>query len=144
MREDLEKQLYELGPILYQEKDLPMNQTCMCWGFECPDSWFNILKDLTIELENINNNYKGKYECVARQVKSKYGSLRFYYYLNILIKNSTEDEVKLATELDNKCQAIIDKAEVATTQICCLCGKQATKVSKGWISFYCDDCFNKD
>lgn len=144
MREDLEKQLYELGPILYQEKDLPMNQTCMCWGFECPDSWFNILKDLTIELENINNKYKGKYECVARQVKSKYGSLRFYYYLNILIKNPTEDEVKLATELDNKCQAIIDKAEVATTQICCSCGKQATKVSKGWISFYCDDCFNKD
>ena len=50
MREDLEKQLYELGPILYQEKDLPMQQTCMCWGFECPDSWFDLLKELTITL----------------------------------------------------------------------------------------------
>ena len=87
MNIDLEQQLYNFGPILYQEKDLSMNQTCMCWGFECPDEWFSLLKDLTIKIEEINNKYKGQYEYIAHQVKEKFGSLRFYGEIKILIEN---------------------------------------------------------
>ena len=141
MNEDLEKQLYELGPILYQEKDLPMQQTCMCWGFECPDSWFDLLKELTIELESsINNKYKGKYECVAQQVKEKYGSLRFYGEIKILIENPTKDDLSLSKKLYEQFQELVDKAEYKSEKICCECGKPATKTSSGWIAHFCDDC----
>lgn len=141
MNEDLEKQLYELGPILYQEKDLPMQQTCMCWGFECPDSWFDLLKELTIELESsINNKYKGKYECVAQQVKEKYGSLRFYGEIKILIENPTKDDLDLSNKLYEQFQELVDKAEYKSEKICCECGKPATKTSSGWIAHFCDDC----
>lgn len=141
MNEDLEKQLYELGPILYQEKDLPMQQTCMCWGFECPDSWFDLLKELTIELESsINNKYKGKYECVAQQVKEKYGSLRFYGEIKILIENPTKDDLDLSNKLYEQFQELVNKAEYKSEKICCECGKPATKTSSGWIAHFCDDC----
>lgn len=141
MNEDLEKQLYNLGPILYQEKDLPMQQTCMCWGFECPDSWFDLLKELTIELEtSINNKYKGKYECVAQQVKEKYGSLRFYGEIKILIENPTKDDLSLSKKLYEQFQELVDKAEYKSEKICCECGKPATKTSSGWIAHFCDDC----
>ena len=144
MNEDLQKQLYELGPILYQEKDLPMQQTCMCWGFECPDSWFDLLKELTIELEtSINNKYKGKYECVAQQVKEKYGSLRFYGEIKILIENPTKDDLSLSKKLYEQFQELVDKAEYKSEKICCECGKPATKISSGWIAHFCDECATK-
>ena len=101
MNIDLEQQLYNFGPILYQEKDLSMNQTCMCWGFECPDEWFSLLKDLTIKIEEINNKYKGQYEYVAHQVKEKFGSLRFYGEIKILIENPTKAEIEFANKLDD-------------------------------------------
>ena len=143
MNEELEKQLYELGPTLYQEKDLPMTQTCMCWGFECPSSWFELLKELTNKLESINNKYKGKYECVAQQVKEKYGSLRFYSGIKILIENPTDDEIKLAYKIDEQFQEAVNDAENKSAKICCICGKPATKTSSGWIAHYCDDCAEK-
>ncbi len=101
MNIELEQQLYNLGPILYQEKDLLMNKTCMCWGFECPNEWFSLLKDLTIKIEEINNKYKGKYEYIAHQVKAKFGSLRFYGEINVLITNPTDSEIEFANKLSD-------------------------------------------
>jgi len=31
MKEILEQQLYKIAPILYQQHNLNMQQTCMCW-----------------------------------------------------------------------------------------------------------------
>lgn len=143
MNKDLENELYKLGPILYQEKDLPMQQTCMCWGFECPDSWFDLLKELTITLESINNTYKGKYECVAQQVKEKFGYLSFYGGVKVLIDNPTKDDLKLADELDKQFHKAVCKAEYQSSQVCCMCGKPSTKVSRGYVLYYCDECFDK-
>ena len=144
MLEELENKIYEIAPILYKQKDLDETVTCMCWGFECPDSWFDLLKELTIELEtSINNKYKGKYECVAQQVKEKYGSLRFYGEIKILIENPTKDDLSLSKKLYEQFQELVDKAEYKSEKICCECGKPATKTSSGWIAHFCDECATK-
>ena len=57
------------------------------------------------------------------QIKEKYGELRWYDY------NSTHDV-----------QEIIRKYEDISSRTCIDCGKPATKISKGWICPYCDDC----
>ena len=44
MNEDLEKKLYADFPVLFQEHNLDMSQTCMCWGLECGDGWEPIIR----------------------------------------------------------------------------------------------------
>lgn len=34
-------------PFLYRGYYKPMRETCMCWGFECGDGWFDILWTLS-------------------------------------------------------------------------------------------------
>lgn len=43
MREDLDKLLCEKYPKIFVNRHKSMQETCMCWGFECGDGWFNIL-----------------------------------------------------------------------------------------------------
>lgn len=38
---------------------------------------------------------------------------------------------------------IIQKYEYISERTCILCGRPATKISNGWLSPYCDDCYNK-
>jgi len=38
-----EQEIFAKYPEIFKEKDLPMEQTCMCWGLEVPDSWLPIL-----------------------------------------------------------------------------------------------------
>ena len=140
MREDLEQKLYEIAPILYQQKDLEMDKTCMCWGFSCPDTWFDLLFDLSVKLEELNNKLKEyNTEIQAAQVKEKFGTLHFYYIIfGDGLKNAKE-ELLLNQTIDN----LIDEAELKSSQICAICGAKATKITKGWITYVCDECFNK-
>jgi len=46
MREELDKLLCEKYPKMMVNRNRPMTETCMCWGFECGDGWFNILDRL--------------------------------------------------------------------------------------------------
>ena len=39
---------------------------------------------------------------------------------------------------------IISKYEDLSTKICICCGKPAEYMSRGWISYYCGECINKD
>jgi len=46
MKQELDKLLCEKYPKMIVNRNLPMTETCMCWGFECGDGWFNILDQL--------------------------------------------------------------------------------------------------
>lgn len=72
----------------------------------------------------IKDNYLNDYR--ISQVKEKYGSLHWY-------DDGASEEV----------YDIINTYEKLSEHTCCVCGKPATKISKGWICPYCDDCFDK-
>lgn len=90
-------------PDLYCERDLPMSETCMCWGFECPEEWYPVLDKLSYVLSNIPPySYKSDPDnpssyvqvpvaVVAKQVKIKFGELRFYYTTEIMSADCSED-----------------------------------------------------
>lgn len=59
------------------------------------------------------------------QLKEKYGSMRLY---------------DNGTKVGSRIPAIIDKYERMSERICVSCGKPATRITKGWICPYCDDC----
>ena len=46
MRQELDKLLCEKYPKMMVNRNKDMKETCMCWGFECGDGWFNILDQL--------------------------------------------------------------------------------------------------
>ena len=49
----------------------------MGWGFECGDGWYQLLYDLSLELVNYQAEHP-ELNIEAEQVKSKFGTLRFY------------------------------------------------------------------
>lgn len=51
MTPEHDQQLCKRFPVLYQDRHSPMSQTCMCWGFDCGDGWFDILYQLSLAIE---------------------------------------------------------------------------------------------
>ena len=100
MKKELEDKLFEKYPKIFRQKDLPMNETCMCWGFECGDGWYNILDILCKQIQwHIDKNLKedeleGNVQVEATQVKEKFGGLRFYYHGGNDFINGLKEEIQ--------------------------------------------------
>jgi len=46
MKKELDEYLCKVYPKMMVNRNLHMTETCMCWGFECGDGWFQILNQL--------------------------------------------------------------------------------------------------
>lgn len=46
MREELDTELCRKHPKIFRDRHAPMTDTCMCWGFEHGDGWYNIIDQL--------------------------------------------------------------------------------------------------
>lgn len=53
MKQELDKLLCERYPKIMVNRNKSMLETCMCWGFDCGDGWFNILDKL---MDNIQHH----------------------------------------------------------------------------------------
>src|SRR5277367_1056672 len=51
MNSELTQRLLKRFPVLYQDYHAPMTQTCMCWGFDHRDGWFEIIWQLSLAIE---------------------------------------------------------------------------------------------
>jgi hypothetical protein len=98
----------------------------MCWGFECGDGWFDLIKRLSERLKEISERTGDDIQ--AEQVKEKYGTLRFY------INGGDEEAYKT-----------IDKAERESEHTCELCGNNAGRLTEqfGWWRVLCQKCETK-
>lgn len=63
------------------------------------------------------------------QLKEKYGALRLY-----------DNGHKIGSRIDD----VIGKYENISMRTCIRCGKPATKVTKGWVAPYCDNCVSDE
>lgn len=43
MSPELDAKLCEKYPKIFRDRHAPMTQTCMCWGFDIGDGWYNLL-----------------------------------------------------------------------------------------------------
>lgn len=77
------------------------------------------------EIKNELKKHKFLYKYRIVQIKEKFGGLRWY---------------DARVPKDSKVLNIINKYEQVSYKTCGICGKPATKISKGWIYPYCDDC----
>jgi len=127
MKIELQQKLFDKYPKIFGQKDLPMTQTCMCWGINCGDGWYWLIDQLCNSIQGYCDNriMEKAYQVEAVQVKEKFGGLRFYI-------NGANDTV----------YGMIDLAEHMSYGICEECGtlKNVKQRSDGWIRTLCGSC----
>jgi len=126
MKKELDEQLCQKYPLIFANRHRPMNETAMCWGFDCGDGWFNILDQLCLNIQYYIE-WKNKKETVveqvvADQVKEKFGTLRFYY-----------------SGGDEHIAGMVAMAESMSGVTCEDCGKPGRSRGVGWITTVCDE-----
>ncbi|NDC73093.1 MAG: hypothetical protein EBZ62_06500 [Sphingobacteriia bacterium] len=141
MDQELQNQLFEKYPTLFINKDKGIQSSCMAWGCECGNGWYDILSSLCwmiVQHENSiednkkylekNNPEKLKglpeyFPVKFDQIKEKYGGLRVYF--------SGGDEYT---------EGLVSMAEAMSYKICEACGNQGYSNEGGWITTLCDSC----
>jgi hypothetical protein len=142
MNKELQIKLAEAYPKIFKNIGGDPMVTCMAWGIECNDGWYDLLDTLCYTMQqhcNVTNTRyiieTDKYEfveegdpeyvqVVAAQVKEKLGTLRFYV-----------DGGDASTE------AMIELAEAMSGRICELCGSPARRnTDSGWLHTTCTAC----
>lgn len=90
MSPDLQNQLYSNYPSIFRNKDKSMQESCMHWGIETGDGWYDLIDHMCAAFEglyttgfNIDNEYipVDAPKVVMDQIKTKYATLRAYHHL---------------------------------------------------------------
>lgn len=129
MDKELQDKIFNDFPELYSDKDKSMLVTCMCWGIETENGWFNIIYNLSKEIEIERLKLCEEYRKLVKvvQVKEKYGTLR--YYLN----HETDEMSFWIREVENK-------SEIT----CEICGEFGlNKEISGWYQVLCQKHYFK-
>ncbi len=125
MKPEIDNLLCERYPKIFVDRNKPMTETAMCWGFEHGDGWFNIINQLCANIQH-HIDWKTKQghtisQVVAEQVKEKFGTLRFYYHGG-----------------DDYISGLVSMAEAMSGVTCEECGAPGQTGGQGWISTRCE------
>lgn len=144
MDQELQNKLFEKYPKLFENRTKSARESCLHFGIETGNGWYELLSSLchriTNHEENIasrlkyheknNTNPPAQDACYMPvtfdQVKEKFGGLRIYF-------SGGDDYVFGA----------ISMAEEYSYKICEVCGNAGKPNKGGWISTLCENCRNK-
>ena len=144
MNQELQNTLFEKYPQLFSNTSKSCMESCMCWGIECNDGWYELLSSICWRIfqheENISERIavRNKFDTPNDQsdldyvpvkfdqIKEKFGGLRIYY-------SGGDDYV----------EGIISMAEEYSYKVCEVCGNSGKPNKGGWITTLCDSCRNK-
>lgn len=144
MRKELDDALCAKYPKIFRDRNAPMTETCMCWGFP-GDGWYDIIDNLcgaiqdrcdNVKIWNVQDDPDSDHDpdnktipdlinvpqVVAVQVKEKFGTLRFYF-------DGGDDEV----------HGMVSMAEYMSKHTCEECGKPGKLRHGGWVRTLCDE-----
>lgn len=62
MRKELDEALCVKYPEIFKDRNAPMTQTAMCWGFDCGDGWYNIIDSACMLIQGHINGQKSHIE----------------------------------------------------------------------------------
>lgn len=114
MEKELQNKLIKEFPELFEG---------LVYGFECGNGWYNLIRELCLEINKHDLNKGVRVDTV----KEKLGGLRFY------IGTGTSE-----------IHDLIEEAEGKSYKICEVCGKPGRLMDIGcmstWLRTLCDDC----
>lgn len=154
MNDKLEHELYSIDPIFFEHAIKCVNgsetemDTCMFWGCECGDGWFEPLKRFVQKTAIINKlaaEHNGKFVC--DQLKEKFGEIRVYYSSKWIDENSKCDkDDNYLSILSDMFEDALKRVEDDCWNVCEWCGAEGgyngenLVTTRGWISRICKKC----
>lgn len=139
MDAELENKLYEKYPQFFTNKDKGIKESCMTWGCECGNGWYEILASLCWMIRQHEDNKVRRKKYLEEnnpeklkqeqeyfpvkfdQIKEKFGTLRVYF--------SGGDEYV---------EGLVSMAEAISGKICEVCGNKGQPNKGGWITTLCE------
>lgn len=121
MNSELEQKLANDFPKLFAGCKKSIQESLMPFGCECGDGWYEIIRQMCIEIENRCKNKKIE-NFEFSQIKEKFASLRVYY----------------DGQYDEHINGIIDMAEAISSVTCEICGARGFRHKNGgWMRTLC-------
>lgn len=142
MDAELQNQLYEKYPDLFSNRNKSRMESCMCWGCEVGNGWYELLSSVCWRVSQHEKNIEDTKRILSDrpeqiraeleyhpvkfdQVKEKYGGLRIYF-------SGGDDYV----------DGLVSMAEDYSYKVCEVCGNAGKPNKGGWITTLCDNCRN--
>ena len=141
MKDELQQELYNNYQNLFANVGKSPMESCMAFGIDCGDGWYDIISNLCFLIAQHERNIKGNneyrisqnkepveyYPVKFDQVKEKFGGLRVYF-----------------SGGDDYIDGLVDMAEAWSYKTCERCGEKGKPNQKGWIMTLCDNCWEAD
>ena len=115
MTKELELKLVEKYPKILKDYEGNEMETCMHWGFEHNDGWYDLL-DKGMEKIQRYCDLAGC-QLIADQIKEKFGDLRFYYHTDQAGAVDSEILSDIVDSMERKSSKICEN----TGELGCLC-----------------------
>lgn len=171
MRQELEQKLFNSFPHLYRERFLPMTMTCMCWGIDVSDGWYDILFELSNNIQNYLNSKKKEekfyiikkllrkllfdsqgiptylFNILPSPIFSFLDRITFSFHDSFAVNQVKEKYGGLRYYVnlyDSVIESLIGYAEYKSLNTCELCGEYGVINKSGWLSVRCDKCRKKE
>jgi hypothetical protein len=149
MDQQLQNQLFEKYPDLFSNKDKDIMSSCMRWGCDCGNGWYDIISSVCWMIKQHEDNKRWQIKWKEKknqeikdsmgisiegeepeyfpakfdQVKEKYGGLRMYF-------SGGDDYV----------DGLVSMAEAMSYKICEICGNKGECNKSGWFTTLCEGC----
>jgi hypothetical protein len=144
MDDELQEKLYQKYPELFSNRTKTPMQSCMTWGCEIGNGWYELLSSVCWRISQHEKNISERIRVRNKndipndqtdldyapvkfdQVKEKFGGLRVYF-----------------SGGDDYIEGVISMAEEYSYKICEVCGNAGKPNKGGWISTMCESCREK-
>jgi hypothetical protein len=158
MKRELDEALCAKYPLIFKDRNADMRTTCMCWGLECGDGWYNIIDVLCSLLTSDYRQAESRYDFI----KDKLGQPRWASSKELVTQEQIDEakakleeetlKVPVAVQVKEKfgglrfyVQAATDKhyqyisfAESMSYRTCESCGAAGKTYTDGWHTTLCD------
>jgi len=166
MNKHLDDYLCKKYPLIFAERNLPMTETCLCWGLETGDGWFFLLDALCSSIQNYIDNPRYVYEKTFKAyciriwnwlAKHLHVPYRWHCYGIDIMEPEQKIPQVVAVQVKEKfgglrfyyyggdeyIRGMVSLAESLSYRICEECGVMNELVNRnsvGWIQTTCPCC----
>lgn len=117
MDERLDNYIFARFDALFELRHGTPQETVMCYGLDVGTGWFKLIYELCDGISKVDPTTR------ARQVKEKFGGLRFYY--------------RSADEKYEEVNKLIENAARQSIETCDICGEKGEMIHNGWVATRC-------
>jgi hypothetical protein len=159
MRNELDKQLCEKYPLIFAQRNGNMRETCMYWGFEHGDGWYNILDAMCANIQGYIDNRLDSIKWVekwnAELAEAEANDFEGWDDWKSRKPREIPEPISqvVATQVkekygtlrfyfdggDDYIDGIVVMAESMSARTCEVCGVPGTSTGGGWIRTLCEE-----